>query len=125
MGRYRTVKQIAGNDPASSTVFDDHIEQFSPGVQLHAAGRDLAQQGRIGPEEELLTGLPAGIESPRNLSSTEGTVVEKAAVLTSEGHALSGGLIDDVRRHLGQTVHICLTGPVVAALDGVVEEPMD
>jgi hypothetical protein len=37
---------------------------------------------------------------------------------------LSGALVDDVDRDLGEAVDVGLAGAIVAALDGVVEEPI-
>ena len=94
-------------------------------MQLHRAGRHLAHQRRVGPQQQLLAGLAPGIERAGYLGPAEGAVVEQPAVLPSEGHALGGGLVDDVHRHLGQAVHVGLPGPVVAPLDGVVEQPVN
>ena len=43
----------------------------------------------------------------------------------ANGHALGDALVDDVGADLGQPVDVGLAGAVVAALDGVVEEPVD
>ena len=48
-----------------------------------------------------------------------------AAVLARERHALCHGVIDDAHRELGQPVHVRFARPEVAALESVVEEPLD
>src|SRR5690606_32271602 len=66
-----------------------------------------------------------GIEGAGHLGAAEAAVVEEAAILAGERDALGGGLVDDVQRQLGEAVDVGLAGPVVAALDGVVEEAVD
>ena len=85
----------------------------------------MRAEGGIGAEQELLAGLAAGVERARNLRAAEGAVGEQAAVFAGEGHALRHALVDDVDRHLGEAVHVGLAGAEVAALDGVVEKPVD
>src|SRR5204862_141469 len=46
-------------------------------------------------------------------------------VLAREGHALGHALVDDVHADLGQPVDVALARAEVAALHGVVEEPVD
>ena len=75
--------------------------------------------------QQLLAGLAAGVEGARDLHAAEGAVVEQAAVLAGERHALGDALVDDVDADLGQPVDVGLARAVVAALDGVVEEPVD
>ena len=57
---------------------------------------DLALQRLVGAEQQLLAGLAAGVEGARDLRATEGAVVEQAAVLAGERHALRDALVDDV-----------------------------
>ena len=60
-----------------------------------------------------------------DLRAAERAVVEQAAVLAGERHALRHALVDDVRADLGEAVDVRLAGAEVAALDGVVEEAVD
>ena len=83
------------------------------------------RQRLVGAEQQLLAGLAPGVERARHLGAAEAAVVEQAAVLAGEGHALGDALVDDVDRHLGQAVDVGLAGPVVAALHRVVEEAVD
>ena len=89
------------------------------------AGADLALERLVGAEQELLAGLAAGVEGARHLGAAERAVVEQAAVLAGEGHALGHALVDDVDRQLGEAVDVGLAGAEVAALDRVVEQPED
>ena len=111
--------------PAGPAVDDDQVEHLVPGVHLDVAGRDLAFQRLVRAEQQLLAGLAAGVERARHLGAAEGAVVEQAAVLAGERHALRHALVDDVHRHLREPVHVRLAGAEVAALDRVVEQPVD
>ena len=117
--------QIAGDDAARLAVDDDQVEHLGAGEHGHLAGGDLAHQGLIGAEQQLLAGLAAGIEGPRNLRAAEGAVGQRAAVLAGERHALGDALVDDVDADLGQPVDVGLARPEVAALDRVVEQAED
>ena len=114
---------VAGDDAAGAAVDQDDLEHLVAGVHLHGARRDLALQALVGADQQLLTRLAAGVEGALHLDATEGTVVEQAAVLTGERDALRDALVDDVRADLGEAVDVRLAGAVVAALDGVVEQP--
>ena len=76
-------------------------------------------------EQQLLAGLAACVERARHLRATERAVVEQAAVLAGEGHALGDALVDDVDAELREPVDVALASAVVAALHGVVEEAVD
>ena len=110
--------------PSASSV-DDQLEHLVTGVRRDAPGPDLPLQRLVGADEELLAGLAAGVEGAGHLHAAEGAVVEQAAVLAGERDALRDALVDDVDADLGQAVHVRLARAVVAALDGVVEQPVD
>src|SRR5262249_38903002 len=76
----------------------------------------------IGPEQQLLAGLPAAVEGALELRPAEAAGVEQAAVLPGERHPLGDALVDDVDAHLGEPVDVRLAAAEVAALDRVVEE---
>ena len=86
---------------------------------------DLTLERLVGADQELLAGLATRVERTGHLHTTEGAVVEEAAVLAGEGNALRDALVDDVGADLGEAVDVILTGAVVAALDRVVEETVD
>ena len=85
----------------------------------------LPHQRLIGAEQQLLAGLAAGVEGARDLRAAERAVVEQPAVLARERHALRDALVDDVDAQLRQPVDVGFARPVVAALDRVVEQPVD
>ena len=116
---------VADDDAARPAVDDDELEHLVPGVHLQPALGDLPLQGLVCADEQLLAGLAARVEGPRHLHAAERAVVEQAAVLTREGHALRDALVDDVRADLGQPVDVRLPRAEVAALHGVVEQPVD
>ena len=88
-------------------------------------GGDLPGERLVGAEQQLLARLAAGVEGAGDLDAAEGAGVEQAAVLAGEGHALRDALVDDLDGDLREPVHVGLAGAEVAALDGVVEEPVD
>src|SRR6185436_15592095 len=68
--------------------------------------------------------LPARVERTRDLRAAERSVVEQAAVFARKRHALRDALVDDVHRELREPVDVGLARTVVAAFDGVVEQPL-
>ena len=82
--------------PRARPSVDDQVEHLGARVHLDLAGVDLPHQRLVGAEQELLAGLAAGVEGARHLGAAEGAVVEQAAVLAGEGHALRHALVDDV-----------------------------
>jgi hypothetical protein len=117
--------EVPGHDADGASVVEDHVEELGAVVERHRPEVHLPGEGLVGAEEELLTRLPAGVEGAGDLRATERPVVEQPAVLAGEGHALRDALVDDVHADLRQPVDVRFPGPVVAALDGVVEEPVD
>ena len=111
--------------PTARPSFTTRSSISRPGVHLHRAARDLVGERLVGAEEQLLTGLAAGVERARHLRAAERPVVEQAAVLAGERHTLRHALVDDVDAHLGEAVHVALAGAEVAALHRVVEEAVD
>jgi hypothetical protein len=94
-------------------------------VHLDGACFDLSAQRLIGAEQQLLTGLATGVEGAGDLRTSKRSIVEQAAVLTREGHALRHALINDVDAHFRQAIDICLTRTEVSALDRVMEKTVD
>ncbi len=121
--RHRAGHQVAHHDARGPALVDHHVEHLAAGVQLHGPGLHLPGHRLVGAEEQLLAGLAPGVEGARHLGAAERPVVEQAPVLPGEGNPLGGALVDDLVGHLGQPVDVGLPGPVVAALDGVVEQP--
>ena len=111
--------------PARLAVDQDDVEHLAVGEGGDGAPRDLPHHRLVSAEEQLLAGLAARVEGPRHLRAAERAVVEQAAVLARERHALGDALVDDVDAQLRQAVDVRLARPVVAALDRVVEQPLD
>ena len=120
-----TVIKIAGDDASSVPMNHNQIEHVRARVHFHSANTNLALEGLVGTEEQLLPCLAAGIKCARDLSAAEGTVVEEPSVLAREGYALRDALVDDVHTDLCEAVDIGLACAKVAALDGVVEERLN
>ena len=117
--------QVAGDDAARLAVDDDEVQHLAAGEEPDAALVHLPHLRLIGAEQQLLAGLAAGVERARHLRAAKRSVVEQPAVFAGERHALGDALIDDVDAQLRQSVDVRFARPVVAALDGVVEEPVD
>lgn len=117
--------QVPGHDAARPPVDDDQVQHLGARVHLHVPGGDLPGQRLVGAEEELLARLATGVEGAGDLDAAEGAGVEQAAVLAGERHALGHALVDDLHGDLREPVHVGLAGAEVAALDGVVEQPVD
>ena len=107
---------VPHDDAASPAVHDDELLHLVAREHLDGAQADLAFERLVGAEQELLAGLAARVEGPRDLRAAEGPVVEEPAVLAGEGHALRDALVDDVRRNLGQPVDVGLAGPEISPL---------
>ena len=67
---------------------------------------DLPHHRLVGAEQQLLAGLAARVERARHLRAAERPVVEQAAVLARERHALRDALVDDVDAQLRQPVDV-------------------
>ena len=117
--------QVTSDDTASLAILNNYVEHLVAGVALNRAVSDLLVQSCVSTEQQLLTGLTTSIERTRYLSTTERTVSQQTAVLTSERYALSYALVDNCVRHLSQTINVSLTCAVVATLDGVVEQTIN
>ena len=122
---YGTVGQVAANDTAGVTVLDHDVHHLATGVELDAALVDFVAQRAVGPDEQLLAGLAAGIERTRYLRAAERTVVEVAGVVARKRHALRHALVYNGVADLSQTVNVGLAGAVVAALDRIVKQTVN
>ena len=66
-----TVNEVTGNDTTSAAVDDYNVLHFVAAVKLYGAGVNLAHQGRVSTEQELLTGLTLCVERTAYLYTTE------------------------------------------------------
>ena len=92
--------------PRAHAVDDDQVEHLGARVHLHGARVDLPLERLVGAEQQLLAGLAARVERARHLRAAEGAVVEQAAVLARERHALRDALVDDVDAELGEAIDV-------------------
>ena len=120
-----TRDHVAGDDAAGLAVHDDQLEHLVACVGLDGTCCDLALERLVGADQQLLARLAAGVEGAGDLHTAEGPVVEEAAVLARERHALRHALVDDVGADLGEPIDVGLARAVVAALDRVVEQAID
>ena len=111
--------------PRARPFDDDEIEHLGARIHRHAALRDLLLERLIRAEQQLLAGLAARVERARHLRAAERAIREQAAVLARERNALRHALVDDVDADLREPVDVRLARAEVAALDRVVEQPID
>ena len=102
--------EVPGDDADRAPVLDDEVEHLGASIQLDVAEVHLAGERLVRAEQQLLAGLAAGVERAGHLRATEGAVVEQAAVLAGERHALRDALVDDVHAHLREPVDVALHG---------------
>ena len=114
--------EITHNDAFGMTADEHKIEHLGTRVHFDATLFDFLFESLIASDEQLLTGLAAGVKGARNLSATERAVVKQTAVFAGKGHALRDALIDDRVRHFGKAIDIRLARAEVTTLDGVVKQ---
>ena len=117
--------QVADDDALGVAIDNNQIEHFGAWKHLHVAETDLTAKRLISAQQQLLTGLAAGIKRARHLRAAEGTVVQIAAVFAGKRHALRDALVNDVHTHLRQTIDIGFARAEVAAFDRVVEKAVN
>ena len=117
--------KVLGDDAASSAVNNHYILHLIAGEQLHLASLNFLTQRRISTEKQLLTCLTLRIERTAYLSTTERTVCQHAAILTSKGYTLCHALVDDVVRHLCQTIDVGFASTIVTAFHCIIEEAIN
>ena len=120
-----TSDEVTNNNAFGVPIDNNNIEHLGASVHFDAAFGDFFGKRLIATDEELLTGLAAGVEGAFYLGAAERTVVEKSAIFPGEGDTLGNALIDDLVRDFGEAMHVGFAGAEVAAFDGVVEEPED
>src|SRR6266545_2162916 len=117
--------QVTAHDATRLAVDDDQVEHLAVREHRDGALVDLPHHRLIGAEQQLLSGLAARVERPRDLRAAERSVVEQTAVLARERHTLRHALVDDVHAQLREAEHVRFAGAVVTTFDGVVEQPLD
>ena len=114
--------QVFGNNTTCSAIDDNNIFHLITCIEFDCTLMNLTTQCRISTEKQLLTGLSFGIERTTNLHTTERTVGKHTSIFTCKRHTLCYTLIDDVGTYFCQTIHIRLTGTIVATFDRIVEK---
>ncbi len=66
-----TSDEVPGDDAAGLAILHHQIEHFRASVELDLAEADHTHHLLVGAEQQLLTGLPTGIEGATDLSATE------------------------------------------------------
>ena len=117
--------EVAGDDTLGLTVYQHEVEHLVARITLDGTCSNLAVQGGICAEKQLLAGLAPCIEGTAHLDATEGAVGKVAAVLTGKRNSLCNALVDDGRADLGKTVDVCLAGAVISTFDGIIEKAVD
>ena len=120
-----TCCKILSDDAACATIDNDELFHLITGQELHLSLFHLTAQRRVGTEQQLLARLSLGVECTAYLGTAERAVGQHAAILACEGYTLCHALVDDIVRHLSQTIDVGLAGTIVAALHGVVEQTID
>ena len=117
--------EVANHDAARQAIDDHQFQHFATREEFDLAGGDLSHHRLIGTQQQLLSGLAAAIKCSRNLSPTEGAVRQGSTVLACERNTLSHALIDDVVRHLSETMHVGFAGSIIATFERVVKQTPD
>ena len=113
---------VFGDDAAGFSVHGYHVHHFVAVVHFNPTVGNLARKCAVGTQEELLAGLTFGVERAAYLHTTEGAVVQLAAVVACKGNALGHALVYDAGGHLRQAVYVGFPAAVVASFDGVVKQ---
>ena len=116
--------KVAHDNPFGVTVDDDQFQHLLARKHLDRAEADLMRQGLIRAEQQLLSRLATRVERPRHLRATERSRRQITAVFTRKRHTLRHRLVNHVHADFRQTIDVCLARAEVAALQGVVEQPI-
>src|SRR4029077_18833331 len=114
--RFDSARHEVPRDNASGVPIDDNqLEHLRSRKHLYFSHSHLAQQRLVCSEQKLLACLATSVEGSRNLCASEGTVCQRATVLSGEGNTLRYALINDVQAELRQTVDVGFAAAEVAA----------
>jgi len=112
---------VPRDNPASLAIDHDQVQKFMPRKKLCCTRIHLTHEPLIGTQQELLSGLPSGIERPGHLDPSERSVAQISAIFAREWHALCHRLVDQVSTAFGQPVNICLPRPKISTFNRIVE----
>ena len=117
-----TSHHVADDDALGVAIDFDEVKHLMAVIHFHLTEANLPAQGRVGTEQQLLTGLTTRIKSTGDLCTTERAVRQKTAILAGEGHSIGHALVNNIRTHFGEAIDVGLAGAIVAAFNGVVEK---
>jgi hypothetical protein len=120
-----TGNQIADHYAPSLALYHHQVQHFSPGIYLQATGLHHPHHGAVGSQQELLPGLPLGVEGTSHLGPAKGPIIQQTAVLPGKGYPLGHTVVNNGVANFRQSMDIGLPGAVVSPLEGVVEQPPD
>src|SRR5574344_1342158 len=83
---------------------------------------NLSVHSSISSNQQLLSGLSAGIKCTANLCASERTIIEQSAVISCEWNSLSNTLIYNIITYLSKTVNICLPASVITTFYGIIKQ---
>ena len=66
-----TSDQVTCNDTAGTAIHLNNVQHFVTGIHLYFVQTDHTAQSRVSTQQQLLSGLTAGIERTGYLSTTE------------------------------------------------------
>src|SRR4029453_705251 len=84
VGRVRrelTGDQVATDDAGATAVDDHDVDELHATEESYAPEADLSRELLICTQQQLLSGLAAGVERAAHLGAAEAAVVEQTAVL--------------------------------------------
>ena len=120
-----TCDQVTCNDTAGTAIHLHNVQHFVAGIHLYFVQTDHTAQSRVSTQQQLLSGLTAGIERTRYLSTTERTVIQQTTVFASERNTLCYALVDNRVGNFSQTINVCFAGTIVTTFDCIVEQTVN
>ena len=89
-------QQVAHHDAGTTAIDNNCVDQFGAIEKSNSTKTYLTRHLLVCANKQLLSGLTACIKRAANLCAAKTAVVEQAAVLACERHALGNHLVDDV-----------------------------
>ena len=116
---------ISYNNTPCLAINEDQVQDFQTRIHRNVGETHLPALCLVGAQKQLLTGLSPGIKCSGDECSTERTIVEHPSIFSCKGNTLGNTLVNDIVTYFRQSVHICLSGPVVTTFYCIVEQTVD
>ena len=116
---------MSGHHAAGDAIDGDQLQNVAACEQAHASKFHLAHQGLIGPIQQLLPRLSAGIKGAAHQCTPKTSGGQASAVFPSEGNPLGDALINDAAADFGQPLTTGFAGSEVAPFQRVAEQSTD